>query len=169
MLKFMRYFLSGLIFIAILALLTQIPVNDARILFTTSLSIILLLIFLWSINSTFAKYKINSQFLKKEIDSDDSLEVDKDDSSFEKKLRSYVRSFIIMCVIWIVPSLLSYLIFDIERTDKVIKVTVFVISLICSTIYFLYNREKFKGPGDKVGYFSGAILGPVGVAEILFL
>ncbi|MDO5968936.1 hypothetical protein Q4Q35_03875 [Flavivirga aquimarina] len=76
---------------------------------------------------------------------------------------------IIFCIIWIVPAIMIYWILNPENVNKAIRISVFIVSLSCSVIYFLLNREKFKSPGDIVGYFSGATIGPVGVTEILFL
>jgi hypothetical protein len=66
-----------------------------------------------------------------------------------------------------VPSILFSWILIPDDKVKSIKLTIFIVSANSSIVYFIFNKNKFKGPADIVSFFTGASLGPVAVTELL--
>lgn len=50
---------------------------------------------------------------------------------------------------------------------KVIMIVAFLASCVLGIIYFIYNKDKFPKPIDKIGYFVGVCFSPPGAVEIL--
>jgi hypothetical protein len=74
----------------------------------------------------------------------------------------------ILLIIWTFPALILFWIIKPTGLRSSIKISIFFISAFIGTIYYFRNQRKFPTVADKVTYFSGVLLGPVGVYEILF-
>jgi hypothetical protein len=66
------------------------------------------------------------------------------------------------------PALIIYWHFNPEYPERAVKIFTLLIGIAFSTLYFLNNREKFPTIADKVTFFTGVILAPVGVLELIF-
>ena len=73
---------------------------------------------------------------------------------------------IIPLILLMIPLIFFTWILNPGDIEKSIKITVFIMSTIGSIIYYLLYTDKFKGPGDIVGFFAGAIGGPIAVVQI---
>ena len=74
--------------------------------------------------------------------------------------------FGMMCAVWAVPALIINWHLNPETPKRAIKIFALLIGIAVALLYFLANREKFPSVADKVTFFTGVILGPVGIVEI---
>ena len=75
--------------------------------------------------------------------------------------------FSILLIVWAIPVLVIYWIISPNPPQKAVKIAVLLMSTGTGTMYFLYNRDQFPSIADKVTYFAGMTLTPVGVLDIL--
>ena len=75
--------------------------------------------------------------------------------------------FGVMCAVWALPALIIYWTLNPDYPKRAIKIFALLIGIASSLLYFLANRDKFPSVADKVTFFTGVILGPIGALEII--
>ncbi len=74
----------------------------------------------------------------------------------------------VMVIVFTFPAIIIYWVLKPEDIKKAIEITVLLISISAGLIYYFKNKEKFPKPSDKITFFTGVFLGPVGIVKILF-
>ncbi|MBZ5498376.1 MAG: hypothetical protein LAP85_18405 [Acidobacteriia bacterium] len=88
----------------------------------------------------------------------------KSSSGFLQALAMTLAALMCLCSI---PAFFIYLALSPEHYAKAIRISVLLVSTGIGTFYYLTRRERFPTVADKVTFFTGVVLGPVGVTEIL--
>ncbi|GBD97179.1 MAG TPA: hypothetical protein ENG83_02235 [Nitrospirae bacterium] len=66
-----------------------------------------------------------------------------------------------------VPALIIYLAIHPNPPGTSLKIGAFFLSTGIGILYYFFNKDKFPSLADKVMFFTGILLGPVGVFEII--
>lgn len=73
----------------------------------------------------------------------------------------------LLLVFLAVPALIIYLASHPDPPAKSLKIGAFLISTGIGISYYFFNKDKFPSFADKVMFFTGILLGPMGVFEII--
>ena len=78
-----------------------------------------------------------------------------------------VLVFGVLMIVWAIPAWIIYSVLQPEYPKRALKISVFLLTTGSGILYYIHNKEKLPSIADKITYFSGVTLGPVGVIEII--
>ena len=66
-----------------------------------------------------------------------------------------------------VPAIILYWVAHPEQPETSLNACVYFMSAGISTFYYLSNRDQFASPAERILYFAGILLGPLGIIWII--
>ena len=90
---------------------------------------------------------------------------------FVRPLNPYIGALgtilALLFVFLAVPALIIYLAIHPASPGASLKTGAFFMSAGTGILYYFFNKDKFPSVADKVMFFMGILLGPVGIFEII--
>lgn len=139
--------------------------------FTIEYNYALISVTIFNVFLIFFRIFHNNRLRKKHLETDWSRKNSMPDD-YRKKNEISLRQVLFMIlaiflIFFAVPSLLVYWHFRPTEHKKAIQVFVLFLSAGFAIIYYCYNTESFPSAADKAGYFTGVILFPSAIVEII--
>jgi hypothetical protein len=90
---------------------------------------------------------------------------------FMRPINPYIGAagtiLLLLCLILSLPALIIYWAVDPAQYETALKTGVFIMSTFIGILYFFSSRDVIISPINRIMFFTGILLGPVGAFKVL--
>jgi hypothetical protein len=73
----------------------------------------------------------------------------------------------LLLVLWAAPAFILFWALHPDQPVLSLKIVVYIMSAGMCTLYYFANKDQFLSATDTISYFTGVVVGPMGIIKIL--